>query len=344
MNPNDFPHGCGDCSSSLIDRRHFLKSTAATALGVGLASSMPVVARANKAVSTSETLVATLYKSLSEEQKKLVAFPFDHELRLKVDNNWHITKQRLASGFYTPDQQAMVKEIFMKLHSPEYAEIVYNQVVHDSGKAGFGDSSIALFGDPGSGKFEFVLTGRHCTRRCDGDSVEGAAFGGPIFYGHAAADFDEAPDHPGNAYWYQAKRANFVFDMLDGKQRKTALLGTSRRERQYKTVKLSGKKKGLEGIRLSELSRDQRREVRRVLEDIMAPYRKADVKEAMKLIQENGFKNLHMAFFKNQDVGGDGVWDVWQIEGPSMICYFRGDPHVHAWINVKKAPDALDKA
>lgn len=33
--------------------------------------------------------------------------------------------------------------------------------------------------------FEFVLTGRHCTRRCDGDSVEGAAFGGPLFYGHA---------------------------------------------------------------------------------------------------------------------------------------------------------------
>ena len=36
--------------------------------------------------------------------------------------------------------------------------------------------------------------------------------------------------------------------------------------------------------------------------------------------------------------GEDGVWDVWQIEGPSMICFFRGDPHVHAWINVKKAP------
>ncbi len=305
---------------------------------------MPVLAEAKKAAPTSETLVTTLYKSLSEEQKQKIAFPFDHELRLKVDNNWHITKQRLSSDFYTADQQAMVKEIFMKLHSPEYAEIVYNQVVHDSGKAGFGDSSIALFGEPGSGKFEFVLTGRHCTRRCDGDSVEGAAFGGPIFYGHAAEDFNEAPDHPGNAYWYQAKRANFVFDMLDGKQRKQALLGTSRKEQQYKTVKLTGKKEGLEGIRLTELSRDQRQEVRRVLEDILAPYREEDAKEAMKLIKENGFKNLHMAFFKNQDVGEDGVWDVWQIEGPSMICYFRGDPHVHAWINVKKAPDALDKA
>ena len=51
-----------------------------------------------------------------------------------------------------------------------------------------------------------------------------------------------------------------------------------------------------------------------------------------------------MAFYKNEDVGEDKVWDVWKIEGPSMVCYFRGDPHVHAWINVKQAPDAKDKA
>ena len=53
-----------------------------------------------------------------------------------------------------------------------------------------GGSSVAIFGEPGSGKFQFVLTGRHCTRRCDGDSVEGAAFGGPLFYGHAAKSAD----------------------------------------------------------------------------------------------------------------------------------------------------------
>lgn len=344
MKPTDSSDSCCDTFSQLVDRRGFMKSTAATALGVTMGSVLPAAAKAKASGPSSETLVTTLYKSLTEEQKQSIVFPFDHELRLKVDNNWHITKQRLGSEFYTPDQQAMIKEIFMKLHNPEYADIVYNQVVHDSGKAGFGDSSIALFGEPGTGKFEFVLTGRHCTRRCDGDSVEGAAFGGPIFYGHAAEDFDEAPDHPGNAYWYQAKRANFVFDMLDGKQREMALLGDSRRERGYETVKLTGKKTGLEGIPMSELSADQRREVRRVLQDIMAPYRKEDVKEAMKLIKENGFGNLHMAFFKNHDVGNDGVWDVWQIEGPSMVCFFRGDPHVHAWINVKKAPDALDKA
>ena len=292
----------------------------------------------------SETLVKSLYDSLNEDQRKALVFPFDHELRLKVDNNWHITKQRIGSDFFTADQREMVRQIFMGLHSEEYAETVFNQVVHDSGKAGFGDCSVALFGEPGTGNFEFVLTGRHCTRRCDGDSVEGAAFGGPIFYGHAAEDFDEAPDHPGNAYWYQAKRANKVFEALDGKQREVALLGTSRKEQGYKTVKLTGKAFGLPGIRMSDLSKDQRGLVKKTLADILAPYRQADVREAMKLIQAGGFTNLHMAFYKNQDIGDDGVWDVWQIEGPNMICFFRGEPHVHAWINIKKQPDATDAA
>jgi hypothetical protein len=315
------------------DRRRFL----GTAIGAGASLSIPLNSDAKKAKVTtysSENLVTQLYKSLSEKQKSAICFDFNHKLRSEVNNNWHITKPRLGKS-YTLEQQALVKEIFMGLHSDEYAKTVYDQVVHDSGQAGFGDSSIALFGKPGSGKFEFVLTGRHCTRRCDGDSVEGAAFGGPIFYGHAAEGFVEKPHHPGNAYWYQAKRANEVFQMLDGRQRKLALIDECRDEEATKTVELTGRKNGLEGIPLTELTADQKSKVRETLVDILAPYRAKDVKEALKLVDDAGFDHLHMAFSENEDVGKDKVWDVWQIEGPSMICYFRGDPHVHAWIHIR---------
>ena len=156
-----------------IDRRSFLASAAAGSAALTL----PVnVNAANPKSPASETLVTQLFKSLNDKQRKEICFDFDHSLRLKVNNNWHITKPRLGNSF-SPDQQALVKDIFMGLHSEDYAKTVYNQVVHDSGKAGFADCSIALFGKPGTGKFEFVLTGRHCTRRCDGDSVEGSAFG-----------------------------------------------------------------------------------------------------------------------------------------------------------------------
>src|SRR4030095_2225648 len=204
----------------------------------------------------------------------------------------------------TKDQQAMVKEIFLGLHSPEYADTVYKQVEHDGGSAGGVTApSVALFGEPGTRKFEFVITGRHCTRRCDGDSVAGAAFGGPIFYGHAAQSFNEKPDHPGNAYWFQARRANEVFKALDGRQRELALLGDGREEKGTDTVKLTGKTKDLPGIPLTALSRDQRELVRKVMADLLAPFRKADADEAMKLIEAAGMDHLHMAFYKKQDVG-----------------------------------------
>src|SRR5687768_8141907 len=191
MNPNPSSSSC-DCDLP-VTRRQFLQRSGTALAAVAGSTLLAPAARAAASRPQSETLVTTLHKSLTEEQRKAIVFPFDHPLRSKVDNNWHITDKSL-SGFFTPDQQAMVREIFLGLHSPEYAETVLKQVEHDSGKAGFGSSSIALFGEPGTGRFEFVLTGRHCTRRCDGDSVAGAAFGGPIFYGHAAESFYEKPD------------------------------------------------------------------------------------------------------------------------------------------------------
>jgi len=322
---------CPDCGS--FTRRDFLKTTAGAAAASALGS-VPLVARAAGALAKSETLVATLFKSLGEEQRKAVCFPFEHPLRSKVDNNWMIADP--LKKVFNADQQAMIRDIFLGLHSPEYADRVMEQVVHDSGGDGFdGGTSVALFGEPGSGKFEFVLAGRHCTRRCDGDSVEGTAFGGPIFYGHAAQGFNEKPDHPGNIYWYQAKRANEVFQMLDGKQREIALLGDGRAEHGNDTVKLAGSESGLAGISVADLSRDQRDEVRLVMADVLAPFRKPDTDEALKLIEAAGFEKLHLSFYKNQDIGNDGVWDVWQIEGPTMVWYFRGKPHVHVWVNVR---------
>lgn len=307
---------------------------AAGASGVAIPG---LLSAAPKPESASETLAAGLFRSLSEEQRKALVFPFDDPLRQKVDNNWNITEKTVAE-FFKADQQAMIRELFLKMHSEEYAETVMKQVEHDSGEKGFGASSVAFFGEPDSPGFEFVLTGRHCTRRCDGNTVEGAAFGGPIFYGHAAEGFNEKPDHPGNAYWFQAKRANELFQMLDGKQRETALLGDSRGEHGTDTVKLSGKKEGLPGLPFSGMSSDQVDHARKVLRDLLAPFRAEDAEEAMQLIEANGFGHLHIAFYRNENIGGDTVWDVWQIEGPSMVWYFRGDPHVHVWAHVREAP------
>lgn len=311
------------------DRRHFLKAAAAAPLA------LTGTVNAAKSPADSETLVATLYKSLNADQKSKVCFPFEHDLRYKVDNNWFISPVRIGGDFFTPDQKAMVEEIFRGLYNPAFVDKVMTQVQQDA--KGLKNYSCALFGEPGSGKFEFVVTGRHCTVRCDGDSVEGAAFGGPIFYGHQAGPSDmEKPDHPGNVYWYQSVRANQVFQALDGKQREMALLSAnSRPERATETV--APPHKGEEkGLPVADMSRDQRELVEKVLADLLMPFRKKDADEAMRLIRKSGgAPSLTMSFYKNQDIGDDGVWDVWQLESPKMVWYFRGRPHVHVWAYIR---------
>ena len=325
---------CPDCSpESGLDRRRFLQTTAA---GVAVASAgiLPAVAKAAEEKATSETLVTQLFNSLTEEQSKMVVFPFDHELRSKVDNNWHITKARTGRDF-NADQQQLVLDIFKGLHSEEYADKVVAQVDGDGRGKNLDKTSFALFGKPGE-KFEFVLTGRHCTRRCDGNSVEGAAFGGPIFYGHAAQGFNEKPDHPGNAYWFQAVRANELYQALDGKQQKIALLNGGPADRAGEADKIKAKASERVGLPASEMTADQKELAQKVMSDLLAPFREADREESMKIVNDAGFDNLHFSFYKQGDIGEDGVWDVWRVEGPTMSWYFRGSPHVHTWVNIRE--------
>ena len=84
------------------------------------------------------------------------------------------------------------------------------------------------------------------------------------------------------------------------------------------------------------MSKDQKKLVEQVLADLLMPFRKKDTDEAMRYIKESGgVSNLTMSFYKNLDIGNDGVWDVWQLESPNMVWYFRGAPHVHTWVNIR---------
>ena len=340
MNADEFADLTHNCCGSSLNRRNFLKAAAlpAAVSVLGNAPGLRIVGDEPAAAPDSESLVTSLYKSLNEKQQAQICLPFNHQKQFEVQNNWHITKARIGRDF-TPEQQDLIKQIFLGLHSPEYRHAVLEQVAWDTDEEGLEDCSIALFGRPGEQDFEFVLTGRHVTRRCDGNSLDGTAFGGPLFYGHQAGKyFDEKPTHPGNVYWYQAKRANEVFQMLDGKQRQTALLHKARPEQGTKTVKLTGKTKELPGIPIEGLSPDQKEHVRKVLADVLAPFREKDATEAMKLIEPDQFGHLHLAFYKAIDLGNDGIWDVWQIEGPAALIFFRGEPHVHAYIHIRKHP------
>src|SRR5438309_1205081 len=90
---------------------------------------------------------------------------------------------------------------------------------------------------------------------------------------------------PGNVFYYQTLKANEVFGMLDGKQRKAALLDKAPRE---DDVKIRGPKANFPGIAVAELSADQKKLVEKVMHDLLAPYRAEDVKEAMGCLKTGG--------------------------------------------------------
>ena len=81
----------------------------------------------------------------------------------------------------------------------------------------FDQTGADIFGDPSKGKFAFLFTGHHLTVRCDGDSEEGAAFGGPIYYGHTPNGY-----HPSNVFAYQTQQVLKLYDALDAKQQEKA--------------------------------------------------------------------------------------------------------------------------
>ncbi|MFN3648577.1 MAG: DUF3500 domain-containing protein [Armatimonadota bacterium] len=329
------PAACPDCE---LSRRQFLKTAGVAAVA---AAAAPVFATARvgaaPAAGSQDTLVSQLYGTLNNAQKSAVCFGWDHPRRQMIANNWMIVPQTIGK-FYTPDQQELITAIFKSAHSEEWVSQRLKQMTDDSGPEGLKAYSIAMFGTPGSGKFEWVLTGRHLTLRVDGDSEPGVAFGGPIFYGHAAQGFDEKADHPGNVYWYQALRANEVFKALDGKQREKALqTGDIPGESPQVLVSRAAEQRA--GLPVAQMTRDQRELVEKVLADLLAPMSPKDQSEARRYLQANGgVESLHMAFYKQGDIGNDGVWDVWRLEGPAMSWYFRGEPHVHTWAWLGEKP------
>jgi hypothetical protein len=339
---------CPDCEFGLpasLTRRTFLQTASAAAASSALPVlwAVPKAAAAPSPTSTSETAVKALYDALTEKQKKVICFDWNYQdpkrglLRTYVSNNWHITPHAISSDFFTPKQRHLIHDVFKSLFSPEWYPKIVQQLKDDTGGQTWGaQQNIAIFGKPDGGKFELVMTGRHLTIRADGNSEAHVAFGGPIFHGHAASGFNEKVHHPGNVFWHQAVTANQVFAMLDGKQRKQALVENRPEE---SDVPFRGPQGEFPGIPIAELSPDQRAVVMKVLDTLIEPYRAEDRREATECLKaQGGLEKCSLAFYKEDDLGDDGEWDNWRVEGPAFVWYFRGTPHVHIWINVADSP------
>ncbi len=325
------PIHCPDCPEdrNAISRRDFVRVLGAGAIAGGL---LPRIAQAAPSlrprVGDAETAVKRLHETFKGDLKAKICLPWSDERRTRINANWAITEPKIDD--FSKEQKAIVDEILKGVTSPEGYDRFQKQMDDDDG--GVENYHVAIFGEPGSNQFEWVLTGRHLTIRADGDTTEGAAFGGPIIYGHGAGDGKKGL--PGNVFYYQTKKANEVFTALDGKQREKALIEKAPAESR---VAVQGEKGTFPGIAVGEMSSDQKALVEQVMKTMLAPYREKDAAEALEIMKSGGgMDSLRMAFYSSDDLGNDHEWDLWRIEGPTFVWHFRGAPHVHAYINVAR--------
>lgn len=318
-------------TNTLFSRRDFIRATGTAAVA---GTSLPALAAHKPA---SEPLVKKLYDTLNKKQRKAVCFAWDYEnhnglLRKHISNNWLITKPLIRSSFFTKEQQDIIRAIWEGLLNPDWISRFDKQLTHDM--KGWGvRQAIAIFGKPGTDEFEFVQSGRHGTLRCDGNSADHVAFAGPIMYGdEGSSGYFEKAAHPDNVFWHQALEANKLYKMLDGKLRKQALLPEAPDEAE---IAFRGPRGKFTGVPVADMATDQKAHLQKILRLLLEPFRQSDQDEAVAALKKNGgLDQCHLTFYKRDDLGGDGIWDNWRLEGPAFVWHWRGAPHVHVWVHV----------
>lgn len=340
---------CPECDGNLerhyrVHRRGFLQAAGAGAavlaggLSQGALAAEPAAKVAAKVTAKgpakpAEGLIRELYSTLSDEQKTNLVYPWDHMTggrpsRLATFNSAGFGKRMV--DHLSEGQRELVERILRAtLSSDESFKRISRNGKWDASQS-FENCGSLIFGEPtDEGKFAWVFSGHHLTLRCDGNSEPGAAFGGPMFYGHLAGGYTSS-----NVFRYQTLKVQEVFDALNEEQRKTAMAPGNPGDREA-GIKFTPNRPH-PGIAYAALSEDQRGLVENVMRVLIEPFRKEDSDEVMEIIKTNGgLEKIHLAFYEDgQSRDGETRWHYWRLEGPGFIWNYRALPHVHCYVNI----------
>ncbi|MEX0717443.1 MAG: DUF3500 domain-containing protein [Planctomycetaceae bacterium] len=338
---------CPECddgseATNIESRRQFMRKSfgvgAAAIVGVN-ALSTRLLAQETKAArpaGPAEDLVRELYSGLSADQKKELVYAWDYAPRAGATPSRLATYnapafgKRLGESYTKPQQDLVRRTLRATLASDESLERISRDGKWDS-SGSFEGCGAVIFGDPTSGeKFTWLFAGHHLTLRCDGNSEPGAAFGGPLYYGHSANGYADT-----NAYVYQTNKVHEVFDALDADQRKAAVTDKNPGDGQP-AIRFRPEDEPRPGVAYSDLKADQQKLVGEVMRTLISPFRKEDADEVMALIKVNGgMEKIHLAFFREgEQIEGRQRWTCWRLEGPGFVWNYRVLPHVHCFVRI----------
>jgi hypothetical protein len=342
---------CPECEEVVpqenLDRRNFIRvvgGSTASLLAAGSVAPALVHADApaannNRPARPAEALVRELFDGMTQEQRRTLVLAYDHGAGR---NNATPTRKRMYNAaingerigqHYTRPQQELIERILRSISSGENG---FRQISRNGtwdGSREMTGCGAHIFGDPTTNQWAWVFSGHHLTVRCDGNSEPGAAFGGPIYYGHSPDGYSQR-----NIFHYQTRTALSVFDSLTEAQRRRAVVVGSPGE-QEPSVRFRPAGEAHPGISAADLTADQRRLVDQVMREVLSPFRREDGDEVMEIVRQNGgAERIHLAFYRDRNAPAAERWHFWRLEGPGFVWNYRVLPHVHTYVNIAARP------
>jgi uncharacterized protein DUF3500 len=273
------------------------------------------------------TLARQLYASLDAEQRADACVPYDDPLRQYHNRGVLGGGRDILFGFSRNQRKILTDLMYAGLSAEGRTRVPEEFFTRWSGVHAL---RVLICGDPASPPYQIILSGNHLNLRLGGRSREGAAFGGPQVYGDQRGN--ESPGLPGNLYRDQFLLAQRLLRNLHASQRQRAVL----EEAPVQTgIELQGPHGAFPGIPLAELVTGEQALARDLVERILATYPPDDVAYARACLQANGgIDALSLSYYEHGEDGAIAEGQVFRLEGPAAVFYFRGYPHVHAFVNV----------
>jgi Protein of unknown function (DUF3500) len=280
-----------------------------------------------------DALARQLYATLDAEQRADSCVPYDHPLRQYHNRGVWGGGREVMFGF-SRHQRSLLTDLVHAGLSAEGRDRLPDQDL--TRWSGVNSMRVLICGDPASPPYQIVMTGVHLNLRLGGASLEGAAFGGPQVYGDQRGN--DRPGLPNNVYREQFVIAQRLFQGMDAAIQQRAMI---ERAPVQTAIELQGPNGIFPGVRISDLEAGDKALARTLVERIVSTYAKDDVAYALACISANGgVDGMSLSYYARGEDGAIPEAQVFRLEGPGAVLYFRGYPHVHAFINIAMNGDA----
>jgi hypothetical protein len=273
-------------------------------------------------------LARDLYDSLEPGPRALACVEYDHPSRQYHNRGVRAAGLEVNRANFSRPQRGILTDLFHAGLSEAGRERMPNEYFLQW--FGVHSMNVLICGDPHSPPYQIVLSGPHLNLRLGGRSREGVAFGGPLVYGDQRGN--EVQGLPGNVFRYQFQIAHRLFQSLEAGQQRMALQERAPMQTQ---VELQGSSGAFCGVGIATLSVESRALARELVDGILSSYPPEDVEYAWRCLDANGgLDSLFLSYYADGEVGKSGEYQIFRIEGPCAVFYFRGYPHVHAFVNL----------